>query len=261
MKHALIIFAIVLFSCKNNPQNETTAENKFELIDAIAPENIRTYIHHVDPRDSLCLRDMKFAKAQIDSGKIVFTLQRGHGKFNTRQSKRLKQLCKRYNLTFGYDEITDGFESKYERTGCYGAVMDEAIEKKFGKDFKKNLIREADELITANNDTVNGYECDVEPEIYGLDSNRVIYLSTKELKIKKNKQWKSINLYLNVYIDKSGKQSGHQLILENTDNLNSEREKLFEIAIAELKKYQKCKPGEVLGKKVITENYVTVVFD
>ena len=44
------------------------------------------------------------------------------------------------------------------------------------------------------------------------------------------------------------------------DDLDSERDRLFEVAIKELKKYQKCTPGEVLGKKVITENLVTVSF-
>lgn len=252
---------MVLYSCKNNQQNETTDKNRVELVEITPPENIRTYIHHVDPRDSLCLKDMELAKAEINRGEIVFTIRNGHGKYNTRQSKRLKQLCKRYNLTFGYDEITDSFMNKFERAGCYGAVMDEAIEKKFGKDFKNNLIREADELIIANNDTVDSNECDIEPKIYGLETNNVIYLSAKELSIKKNKQWQSIMLYLKVYIDKSGRQSGHKLLLENKDNLNSEREKLFEIAIKELKKFQKCKPGEILGNKLITENLVQVVFD
>ncbi len=80
----------------------------------------------------------------------MFTLKTGFGSYNTQQSKRLKELCKKYNLKFGYDEIEDSFKSKYEIAGCYGAYMDEAIEKKFGKDFKKKLLKEADELIIAN---------------------------------------------------------------------------------------------------------------
>jgi hypothetical protein len=257
MKLILFTFLLLsLFSCKHNQEDKT-----IEIIKVKARENIRTYIHRVDSRDSLCLYEIALAKSQIDSGKLVFTLKTGFGSYNTRQSKRLKELCEKYNLKFGYDEIEDSFNNEYERPGCYGAFMDEAIEKKLGKDFRKKLLREADELIIANNDTVDAYECDIRPEIYGLETNNVIYLSAKDLNVKKNKHGQFINLDMYVYIDKSGKLIGYELYKYMNDNLDSEREKLLGIAIKELKKCQKCKPGEIMGKKVITQNFVTVNFE
>ena len=162
MKFILVIFLLLsLFSCKNNQEEKTIGNNKIEIVKLKAPENIKTYIHKVDSKDSLCLYESKLAKSQIDSGKLVFTLRTGFGSYNTRQSKRLKELCEKYNLKFGYDEIEDSFNNDYERYGCYGAYMDEVMEKKFGKDFRKKLLKKADELIIANNDTVDAYECDV----------------------------------------------------------------------------------------------------
>jgi hypothetical protein len=256
----LTLLLLSLFSCKHNQEEKTIGNNKIEIVKLKAPENIKTYIHKVDNRDSLCLREIKLAKSQIDSGKLVFTLRTGFGSYNTRQSKRLKELCKKYNLHFGFDEIEDSFKNEYERAGCYGAYMDEAIEKKFGKDFKKRLIKEADELLIINNDTVDAYECDVQPKIYNLENN-VIYLPRKNLNVKKNKHGQLINLDILVYIDKTAKPIGYKLYKYMNDNLDSERENLFGVAIKELKKYQKCKPGEVMGKKVITENLVTVNFE
>ena len=262
MKFTLSTFLVLfIFSCKHNQEKEAINNNKIEIVKLKTPENIKTYIHKVDSRDSLCLHEIALAKSQIDSGKLVFTLKTGFGSYNTRQSKHLKELCEKYNLKFGYDEIEDSFNSDYERAGCYGAFMEEAIEKKFGKDFRKKLLREADELIIANNDTVDAYECDIQPEIYGLETNNVIYLSAKGLNVKKNKHGQFISLDMHVYIDKSGKPIGYKLYKYMNDNLDTEREKLLGIAIKELKKYQKCKPGEIMGKKVITENFVTVNFE
>ncbi len=258
-----ILFTLLLlslFSCKHNQEEKTIGNNKVEIIKLKAPENIKTYIHKVDRRDLLCLHEIKLAKSQIESGKLVFTLRFGHGSYNTRQSKRLKKLCEKYNLKFGYDEIEDSFNNEYERSGCYGAYMDEAIEKKFGKDFRKKLLKEADELIIANNDTVNAYECDVEPKIYNLKTNNVVYLSGKKFNAKKNKHGQFLNLDMYIYIDKSGKPIEYKLNKYMNDGLDSEREKLLGVTIKELKKYQKCKSGEIMGKKVITENFVTVNF-
>ena len=78
--------------------------------------------------------------------------------------------------------------------------MDEVIEKKFGKNFRNKLLREADELIIANNDTVDAYECDIKPEIYGLETNNVIYLSAKGLNVKRNEHGQFINLDINLYM-------------------------------------------------------------
>ena len=138
MKFILSTFLLLsIFSCKHNQEEkEAIDNNKIIIVKAKQPENIQTYIHKVGSSDSLCLREIAYAKSQIDSGKIVFTLKRGEGSYNTRQSKRLKELCEKYSLKFGYDEIEDSFSNEYERTGCYGAFMDEAIEKKFGKDRK-----------------------------------------------------------------------------------------------------------------------------
>jgi hypothetical protein len=262
MKFILVtLLSLSLFSCKQNQERKVMDNNKVEIVKLKVSENIKTYIHSVDSRDSLCLREIKLAKSQIASGTLVFTLKTGFGSYNTRQSKRLKALCEKYNLKFGFDEIEDNFKNEYERAGCYGAYMDEAIEKKFGKDFRKNLLREADELIIANNDTVDAYECDVQPKIYGLETNNVIYLSAEGLNVKKNKHGQFISLDMHVYIDKSGKPIGYGLYKYMNDTLDSEREKLLGIAIKELKKYQKCMPGEIMGKKVITENFVTVSFE
>lgn len=262
MKLISITFILLsFFSCKQNQEVQVVGEDKIKIIKVKPRENIKTYIHRIDNRDSLCLREVELAKSQIDSGKLVFTLKTGHGNYNTRQAKRLKELCKKYDLQFGFDEMEDSFNNDYERAGCYGAYMDEAIEKKFGIDFRKKLLNEADELIIANNDTVDANECDIEPKIYGLESNNVIYLSAKGLNVKKNKHGQLINVDVYVYIDKSGKQIGYKLCKYMNDNLDSERERLFGVAINAIKKYQKCKAGEIMGKKVITENFVTVNFE
>lgn len=259
-KIKFILILLGLFSCKHNQEKVIDVTDQIKIVKLKKPEDIKSYIHKVDSRDLLCLDELKLAKAQVDSGKVVFTLKRGEGAYNTRQAKRLKELCEKYKLYFGFDEIEDSFENEYERAGCYGAFMDEVIEKKFGVGFREKLLKEADELSIANNDTINAYECDVRSEIYGLETNNVVYLSGKKFNVKRNQHGQFLNLDVMVYIDKVGKVIGYKLNKFMDDDLDSERERLFGVVVKELKKYKECKAGEIRGKKVITENFVTVNF-
>lgn len=259
-KIKFILILLGLFSCKQNQEKVIDVNNQIKIIKLKKPEDIKSYIHKVDHRDLLCLHELKLAKAQVNSGKVVFTLKRGEGAYNARQAKRLKELCKNYKLYFDFDEIEDSFENEYERAGCYGAFMDEVIEKKFGVGFREKLLKEADELSIANNDTINAYECDVRSEIYGLETNNVVYLSGKKYNVKRNQHGQFLNLDVMVYVDKAGKVIGYKLNKFMDDNLDSERERLFGVAVKELKKYKECKAGEIRGKKVITKNFVTVNF-
>ncbi|PVX44640.1 hypothetical protein C8C85_0385 [Flavobacterium sp. 103] len=261
MKEKVIIGLIffILFSCKQNQEeNNSTLKNEIPLQKKTI-RSIGNYIHDIHPADSLCKANIQLAKSQIDSGKLYFTLQVGFGSYNTRQAKNLKKLCPKYGLHFSYEEITDFFKNEHDTPGCYGAYMDEAIEKKLGKNFRKKILREADQLSIANNDTIDAYECDIKPKIVNIEDGG-IYLPSKNLKVKKNKYGQLINLDVKFYIDKNGNPSGYKLYKYMDDNLDDERERLFPLVLTELIKYKNCTPGKILGRNVTTENMVIINF-
>lgn len=109
----------------------------------------------MNPKDSdlECLEAIEKAKNDIANGKIVFTYPCFLLDCGLRQEKYLKELCAEHHLLFDYEVFSD-IILEGQTQGCYGAYMDRFIESKYGKNFKENLLRQADSILLVTNDTI-----------------------------------------------------------------------------------------------------------
>jgi tetratricopeptide (TPR) repeat protein len=191
------------------------------------------YIDHPNDKDSACKCDVRRAKKEFKSGKLVFCET---GEWNTPYSRmfpELDSLCKHYGLTFYPDS---GVERDYWIIGdpntyyCYKQYMDREIKKRFGASFREKLLNDADSLfkIKSINDTLPYAYCDVKPN-YCKESKQYYSYEKVENDFFQyfvfpndtilNAGGIHIKFYLNVFfiIDTSGHASGYivSLLIHN----------------------------------------------
>lgn len=250
MKYLLLsIMTIFILSCGHK-----SSSDKFQ------------YILNPNDTDSLCIKDIQRAKSNVEKGKIVFCQPMGFGTHRLRSEKQLRELCEKYNLIFDYELFSDVYYDG-QTQGCYGIYMDKVIADKFGNNFKKKLLAQADSILLASNDTVQYYLCDKRPQIPGKDDYETTIVVKIPLKL--HKQLKADNegdlpfMDIGFYIDKSGNASGYfsNYFMDASNKWNQQfKEELFEIAVEQLKEIKHWETGIVNGQKVITENNVRAYF-
>ena len=227
---------------------------------------LNTYVEHPKETDSLCMDDIKLAENDLANGRIYFCHPYGFGSRKLPQEIYLNELCLTYKIHFKEELISDVVFNE-QTQGCYGAVMDNFIALKFGKDFKERLFDQADSILLAHNDTIDYSSCDKRPQILGKNDYETtfsIHLTpqlAKEVKMGKGNDMPFMDI--GFYIDKSGLSSGYFLnYFMDADHQSNQKvkEKLFDIAITEIKKIKKWEPGEYAGEKVNTEFNVRVFF-
>ncbi len=258
----LFALSIIFYSCKQD--STSNSSNKVKLVKMKSQEKLTNYISHPKKDDKVCLADIEKAKNDVSNGKIVFCMPSGEGNYELRQEKYIRILCKKQNLVFEFEMISDAISGE-GRQGCYGTYMDKVIEEKYGKNFKQSILEQADEILIKSDDTISSYSCDVKPKIIGISDESIKIKLDAKLK----NQLKTDNLgYFPIvdvgfYIDKNGNPSGYYLESFN-DNENKSNKKfeaqLLKIVIEELKKYKKCESGEIKNKKVMTKNIIKVFF-
>ena len=259
----ILILTVYLFACgQKNPTDKDVS-----IFSPDRPENqLEKYIQKPTTTDSMCIKDIEKAKNDILKGRIVFCYPFGFGTFELRQEKQLRELCKRNGLIFEYELFSDVI-IEGQTQGCYGAYMDNVIARKFGTDFKQNLLEQADSILLATNDTIVYYKCDKRPQIPGNDD----YEPTLEAKVPEklskqliaDKEGHLPFMDIGFYIDKSGNASGYFLnYFMDADNKSNQKykEELFKIGVEQLKEIKHWETGKVKGQKVNTENNVRVYF-
>jgi len=242
-----------------------TKKNK--EIQSDQPENqLVKYIQKPADKDSMCIKDIEKAKEDVSNGKIVFCYPMGFGSHDLRQERQLRELCIKNNLVFEYELFSDVIYDG-QTQGCYGAYMDKTIASKFGIDFKQKLLKQADSILLAKNDTIVYYKCDKRPQIPGkndYETTLVAKLPEKLSKqLKADKEGDLPFMDIGFYIDKSGKASGYFLnYFMDADNKSNRKfkDELFKIGVEQLKEIKYWETGEVGGQKVNTENNVRVYF-
>jgi hypothetical protein len=151
MKFHLIIFSLVVFwSCTQQPRNT---------------DELLNYVKSPAPNDSSCKEDIERAKKDMENGKIVLTQTAGFLFGFIRYEDELVQLSEQHGLQFDYDMLScivqDG-----QTQGCYGATMENEINKRFGHNFRERLHEQADSLflsnILSNAKSVDSWNCDEE---------------------------------------------------------------------------------------------------
>lgn len=249
MKNITILFlTFFLFACGHQ-----SSKDKFQK-ELIKSDN-----------DSLCIKAIEKAKADLSNGRLVFCMPIGMGSSTLRQEKQIRQLCKKNNIVFQYEPASDVIRTG-QTQGCYGAYMDKIIAEKFGINFKEKLLTQADSILLSSNDTIEYFLCDKRPQILGKDEELTleVKLNNKLSKqLKSDEEGKLPFMDINFYINKNGNPSGYFLYnFYNANNKSNEKfeDELFKAGVKSLKQYKHWEPGQVKGQKVITENNVRVYF-
>lgn len=249
MKNVTLLFlTIILFSCGHQ-----SPKDKFQK-ELIQSDN-----------DSLCIKEIEKAKTDLSNGRIVFCMPIGMGGGTLRQEKQIRQLCKKYNIVFKYEPISDVI-IEGQTPECYGAYMDKIITEKFGSSFKENILNQADSILLLSNDTIESSLCDKRPQVLGMDEDFTLATKlndelSKQLKSDEEGQLPFVDI--GFYIDKNGNPSGYFLnFFSDADNKSNEKfkDELFKIGVKSLKQYKHWEPGQIKGQKVNTENNVRVYF-
>jgi hypothetical protein len=214
----------------------------------------------------MCRDDIKQAEIDIANGRIYFCHPFGFGSHELPQESYLNELCLTHSLRFK-EELISCVVFNEQTQGCYGAVMDNFIALKFGKDFKERLYQQADSVLLAKSDTVDYYSCEKRPQIMGENNYETVFSIplprqlSKEVKMGKGNDMPFMDI--GFYIDKSGIPSGFFInYFMDADHESNQKvkEDLFNIAIAQLKKVEAWEPGVYAGEKVNTEFNVRVFF-
>ncbi len=258
-KITLFLFTAILVSCVKQKKED-------EKVILSSEYNLLKYIQKPKSDDSLCIDDIQKAKKDISKGKLVFCYPMGFGTHQFRSEKQLIQLCKKYNIVFDYemhsDVITEG-----QTQGCYGAYMDKKIAEKFGHNFKKQLLNQADSILLASNDTIEYYLCDKRPHLPGKNDYETNIDAKLDSKLKKqlkaDEEGDLPFMDIGFYIDKNGIPSGYFLNYFNDKDILSNKkleDKLFKESVELLKKYNYWETGQIKGQKVVTENNARIYF-
>lgn len=259
-----VTISVTFFSCGQNSQKEKMVHSKKESF-----RKLEYYIDNPAETDSMCLKSIAAAKADIANGKLVFFISFDEGKYQMRQEKQLMELCKFYHLELDY-ELTGCVIYEGQTQGCYGAYMGKIIEQKYGKGFIKMLFKKADSLLVESNDTVLSYYCDKLPQIPGRDveegeeANVVVNVPKK---FRESLKADSIGDFpfmdIGFYIDRSGNASGYFLdFFNDVGNVSNQKlqDDLYKLGISRLKKIKRWEPGLINGQRMITEHNVRVYF-
>jgi len=256
--------SIVSFGCmQKHPNTDAKNENQ-KKIDVQNP--LATYVFHPADKDSTCKADQKRAEKDVQMGKILYCKPMGFGSFWLRCENQMRKLCKKQNLIFDYELISDVVVTG-QTQGCYGAYMDNVIASKFGPNFKEHLLAQADSMLLASNDAIDYFLCDKRPQIPGKDDydivmDTIVPISLRS-SIKTDKDGEGPFMDIGFYIDKEGNASGYSsdyyYVANNKSNKKYENE-LFKIGITKVKGIKKWEPGMVRGQKVKTKNNVRVYF-
>ncbi len=221
------------------------------------------YIHHPFSTDTTCIKEVKRAEKDVEAGKIYFAEPFDSG---VEHEDELRWLCRKHGLHIHVPlerDIRVEGQTKY----CYEVYMDSVVEYRFGKDFKKNLIKQAANMDVDPNDTVSFCDCDDKSFDEGsnikIDTNIYIKIS-KELKLSFKDKYERENLerLVTFYVDTSGNASGYFTGYDDFfSNENKKQEnQLSDMAIEKMRKIRKWYIGKVKGRKHITEHYVDVRF-
>lgn len=260
-----IVILLNIISCKQNLEESSSLDTS-KIVKLPKLENIHTYIQHPKLEDRICGNGIALAKKDIQNGELVFSMPSGEGDYDLRQEKYIRMLCKKHNLIFRFEMIDDAPAEK-GRQGCYGAYMDNMIAEKYYSNFKRDVLNEADIMLSKSNDTVKSWNCDKKPIIEGLGSEDAIYILLDpkfKTQLANDKIYYGAGIDISFYIDKKGKPSGYHLKDYNRlEKINREKYKIqfVKAGIAQLKKYQKCRAGEVKGQKVKTEQIIRTYFN
>jgi hypothetical protein len=265
----LLILLPILCSCNDQKKETVIENNEVELIQDERVFNPIAYVANPEPTDELCISDINKAKSDINENGIVFTQAVGFLFGHKRYEDELKKLCKEKGLKYDLDLIgcvqMDG-----QTQGCYGAYMDKMLVEKYGKDFKKDMHRQADSLFLENaikNNTAVYYgDCDDRPVIAdGSNRDDIPYLKVTDIAIKKDKSdfggWPFFDVGFIVETDSTISNVYINSWIPRSESNEKYKDQLFKKAKEHLlTNYPKWRPGSINGVAVRTNSNVRIYF-
>lgn len=272
VKWYIIWFVILISAWRANAQSGLLEQ--FVVADTANRAARFAYLKKVSPTDTICLNDIKRAIRDSSGDSAVFVVTLGVFGPILRYENELAQICKSNQVKFKLDMGTDIFYID-QTTGCYQDYLDFILFEKYGKNFKPDLHKKANDLYLANHlqDTISSWDCDIQPRCLSAKtytSNSI----TVDLPVKANRKEWVINkqpmfamhhpfMDIQIVIDKEGKTSCYQLVdfIPARRQNKKYKNQLLAIAIQEIKnKYYQWKPAEINGVPLNTTQVIRLEF-
>ncbi|SFQ79343.1 hypothetical protein [Hymenobacter arizonensis] len=107
------------------------------------------YLDRPAAGDVRCRQDIARATKDLQHGRRVFCWPKPFSfTYVPQYAAELAEVCRRHGVRFEYEQISDETSPGFT-DGCYGAVMDRALTRQFGKGFRARWIAQADSLFQA----------------------------------------------------------------------------------------------------------------
>ena len=229
------------------------------------PEDIHRYVESPAPGDWECKDEIARAKADIKKGKLVFMHEVGFLYGFIRHEDEVRQLCKEMGIGFEIDARSCIiFEGQTE--GCYAAIMDNELTKRYGLEFREEIYQKADSLYLQNvvieKRVVDYYDCDERPVCESTFNSRI---KVDHFPIKMEKGTGVLGPFIdfsfNIELDGSIHDfSTYHFVPGDSANIGYESQ-LFELAVAHMKNENPLwVPGKIKSIPVRTAHTVRLFF-
>jgi hypothetical protein len=272
-KWFITLFVILFSAWKANAQSSLL--ERFVSADTADSAARFAYLKKVNPTDTMCLSDMKRAIRDSSGDSSVFIVALGGFGPMLRYENELAQICKSNQLKL---QLEPGTCVSWvgQTKGCYQDYLDFILFEKYGKSFKPDLHKKANDLYLTNHlaDTISSWDCDIQPRCLSANthtSNSIVVdlpvkVYRKKWMVDKKPMFAVYHPFmdLSVVIDKDGNTSGYQLIdfIPARRQNKKYKEQLLAIAIQEIKsKYYKWKPAEINGVPLNTTHVMRLEFE
>ncbi len=253
----LILMINALWSCKLNKDRAVSEVNEEEAARLVKLPG--KYITDFENED--CKLQIDSAKIDVEKGRLVYEDYKG-GWSIIRYDDEMEEILKEYGIEY---EVT-GPNCMLEQD-CYGYYMDSVIHQKFGKEFIKQIEKEADSLFSSKweTKTYDNWDIDEPPFYKGGDAEKYI-----RNKVRDPSNWDTIPieferqfLIVEASIDNNGNLRSwefddfYNLKESNEQFLPKIKEEINQI----IKEMTYWEPGKLMGKKVNSRIWLDIDLD
>jgi len=228
-------------------------------------ETLDRFSYYVE-EDKECKLDIDSALADVAANRLVVGL---YYEWPFRNEKEVAQLIEQQGMR--YESLGPPPDVFPVPRNCYLETMDYYVQRRYGKDFVRNLFRRADTLMIAQSAgrIFQWFECDEEPDFHGSrhGASGISVETDLPVKQKRVEMGETFAVYdpfidLAFYVDTVGTLSNFRTadFLPYGDWNKQFEPQLFDQAVKEIKARAPWKPGVILEHKVITDITFRVEF-
>lgn len=145
---------------------------------------VTDYVKMPRPNDELCLYDIERAKDSIERNGPFFIQEAGYLYGFNRYDEELKKLCNSIGINYELD-LKGCFDYGELTQGCYGAIMYNDLENRYGIGYNEKLINDADSIylsiVIRENIAISYRYCDFRPRLPSEKSRKTDYFPPVEV--------------------------------------------------------------------------------